>query len=172
MRERAAALGRSWRITLRRVHLWLGLSLGLLFVVIGLTGSALVFYVGIDEALHPLCGENGKRHFDATLEDEANWFGRALLVSDEAAVAVAKRGLELRSAALVAVRARWYDMTMRMVPFPRTPAQVRECLALAAEGAIAVERDGSPMIAIVPVEEYERLVALDRAEATAHISIP
>lgn len=53
MRERAAALGRSWRIWVRRVHLWLGLSLGLLFVVIGLTGSALVFYVGIDEALHP-----------------------------------------------------------------------------------------------------------------------
>ncbi|GAM02796.1 MULTISPECIES: hypothetical protein [Sphingomonas] len=54
---------------------------------------------------------------------------------------------------------------MRTVPFPRTPAEARECLALAAEGAIAVERDGSPMIAIVPVEEYERLVALDRAEA-------
>lgn len=35
------------------MHLWLGLSLGLLFVLIGLTGSALVFYVGIDEALHP-----------------------------------------------------------------------------------------------------------------------
>lgn len=53
MRARVAALGRSWRIWVRRVHLWLGLSLGLLFVVIGLTGSALVFYVGIDEALHP-----------------------------------------------------------------------------------------------------------------------
>jgi len=36
----------------------------------------------------------------------------------------------------------------------------------AAEGAIAVEREGSPMIAIVPVEEYQRLVALDMAEAT------
>ncbi|WP_242417491.1 hypothetical protein [Sphingomonas panni] len=54
---------------------------------------------------------------------------------------------------------------MRTVPFPRTPAQVRKCLALATEGAIAIERDGSPMIAIVPVEEYKRLVALDRAEA-------
>lgn len=53
MRAQAAASGRSWRIWVRRVHLWLGLSLGLLFVVIGLTGSALVFYVGIDEALHP-----------------------------------------------------------------------------------------------------------------------
>ena len=41
---------------------------------------------------------------------------------------------------------------MRTVPFPRTPAEVRECLALAAEGAIAVERDGSPMMAIVPEE--------------------
>ncbi|WP_047867264.1 hypothetical protein [Sphingomonas paucimobilis] len=56
-------------------------------------------------------------------------------------------------------------MTMRTVPFPRTPAEVRECLALAAKGAIAVGRDGPPMIAIVPVEEYERLVALDRAES-------
>ena len=56
-------------------------------------------------------------------------------------------------------------MAMRTVPFPRTPAEARECLALAAEGAIAVERDGSPMIAIVPVDEHERLVALDRAEA-------
>lgn len=41
------------RVALRRVHLWLGLTLGLLFAVIGLTGSALVFYVGIDEGLHP-----------------------------------------------------------------------------------------------------------------------
>lgn len=38
---------------MRRVHLWLGLSLGLLFVVLGLTGSVLVFYTGIDTALHP-----------------------------------------------------------------------------------------------------------------------
>ncbi len=53
MRAQAGVSGRSWRIWVRRVHLWLGLSLGLLFVVIGLTGSALVFYVGIDEALHP-----------------------------------------------------------------------------------------------------------------------
>jgi hypothetical protein len=48
---------------------------------------------------HPLCGEKGKRHFDAVLEEEANWFGPALLVSDEAALAVAKRGISLRSAA-------------------------------------------------------------------------
>ena len=48
---------------------------------------------------HPLCSENGKRHFDANLEDEANWLGPALLVSEEAAVSVAKRGIQLRAAA-------------------------------------------------------------------------
>lgn len=42
------------RILVRRVHLWLGLSLGLLFAVLGLTGSALVFYTGMDATLHPV----------------------------------------------------------------------------------------------------------------------
>lgn len=37
----------------RRAHLWLGLSLGALFVVLGLTGSLLVFYQEIDAAIHP-----------------------------------------------------------------------------------------------------------------------
>ncbi|WP_076070540.1 PepSY-associated TM helix domain-containing protein [Sphingomonas montana] len=50
-RQRSAA-SRA-RILVRRVHLWLGLSLGLLFAVLGLTGSALVFYTGIDTVLHP-----------------------------------------------------------------------------------------------------------------------
>ncbi|MEN0036753.1 MAG: PepSY-associated TM helix domain-containing protein [Cellvibrio sp.] len=40
------------RKLLRQLHLWLGLSLGLLFVVLALSGSALVFYVEIDKALH------------------------------------------------------------------------------------------------------------------------
>ncbi|WP_447728272.1 PepSY-associated TM helix domain-containing protein [Sphingomonas koreensis] len=40
------------RILIRRVHLWLGLSVGLLFVLLGLTGSALVFYIEIDAALN------------------------------------------------------------------------------------------------------------------------
>jgi uncharacterized iron-regulated membrane protein len=44
---------RSWRVVVRRIHLWLGLSLGLLFAVAGLTGSALVFYPEIDNALVP-----------------------------------------------------------------------------------------------------------------------
>ena len=50
--HRRSAASRA-RILVRRLHLWLGLSLGLLFVVLGLTGSALVFYTGIDTALHP-----------------------------------------------------------------------------------------------------------------------
>ena len=36
-----------------RLHRWLGLGLGAVFVLFGLTGSLLVFYVGIDEALEP-----------------------------------------------------------------------------------------------------------------------
>lgn len=40
------------RILLRRLHLWLGLGLGLLFALLGITGSALVFYVEIDAALN------------------------------------------------------------------------------------------------------------------------
>lgn len=53
----AAGYGRSpaarARILVRRVHLWLGLGVGLLFALLGLTGSALVFYEAIDAALHP-----------------------------------------------------------------------------------------------------------------------
>ncbi|MFD1950748.1 PepSY-associated TM helix domain-containing protein [Sphingomonas arantia] len=41
------------RVTVRRIHLWLGLTIGTLFVFAGLTGSALVFYPEIDAALNP-----------------------------------------------------------------------------------------------------------------------
>jgi uncharacterized iron-regulated membrane protein len=36
-----------------RLHRWLGLGLGAAFVMFGLTGSLLVFYTGIDEAIEP-----------------------------------------------------------------------------------------------------------------------
>ena len=42
-------LRRLWVIT----HRWLGLTVGLLFVIIGLTGSLLVFHHSIDELLNP-----------------------------------------------------------------------------------------------------------------------
>jgi len=41
------------RVLLRRLHLWLGLLLGLPFAVLALTGSALVFYIELDRALNP-----------------------------------------------------------------------------------------------------------------------
>lgn len=43
----------SVRALARRIHLWLGLSLGGLFALIGVTGSILVFYVDLDDALRP-----------------------------------------------------------------------------------------------------------------------
>ncbi|NJC33836.1 putative iron-regulated membrane protein [Sphingomonas jejuensis] len=41
------------RRTVRQAHLWLGLGIGALFALLGLTGSMLVFYTGIDAVLHP-----------------------------------------------------------------------------------------------------------------------
>lgn len=41
------------RRAVRLFHLWLGLSLGALFVLLGLTGSVLVFYTEIDVLLNP-----------------------------------------------------------------------------------------------------------------------
>lgn len=41
------------RSIVRQVHLWMGLTLGGLFALLGVTGSALVFYPEIDALLHP-----------------------------------------------------------------------------------------------------------------------
>lgn len=53
----AVTIHQSRRIKWRKVwlgfHLYLGLSLGLVFVLAGLTGSLLVFYVELDEILNP-----------------------------------------------------------------------------------------------------------------------
>jgi uncharacterized iron-regulated membrane protein len=49
MRQRGDRLRRA----VRKVHLWMGLTLGGLFVLLGLTGSALVFYPELDALLHP-----------------------------------------------------------------------------------------------------------------------
>lgn len=65
---------------LRRLHLWLGLSLGLIAALLGLTGSALVFYVEIDAALHrELQGEAAgpAPGWDSPVWDRALATGRA-----------------------------------------------------------------------------------------------
>lgn len=48
---------------------------------------------------HRLTSDSGGRHFDQELEDEANWMGPALLVSDEAAIHVIRNGWSLSDAA-------------------------------------------------------------------------
>lgn len=43
----------SWRLFSRRLHLWLGLSVGMILLLISLSGAAIVFYVELDRWLHP-----------------------------------------------------------------------------------------------------------------------
>lgn len=45
--------GNRLRHAVRRLHLWLGLTLGGLFVLLGFTGSVLAFYPELDAMLHP-----------------------------------------------------------------------------------------------------------------------
>lgn len=60
---------------------------------------------------HRLCAETGGRHYDAELEEEANWLGPALLVSEEAALAIAQSGTDVQRAA---ARFQVSPMLMRM----------------------------------------------------------
>jgi uncharacterized iron-regulated membrane protein len=55
------------RRMVRRLHLWLGLSFGALLVLLGLTGSVLVFYPELDRALHPEIQIEGEPDYDAAL---------------------------------------------------------------------------------------------------------
>lgn len=50
---------------------------------------------------HRLRSDTGGRHYDSELEDEANWLGPALLVSEEAALAIAQRGMTINQAAKI-----------------------------------------------------------------------
>lgn len=43
----------NWRRVWLNFHLYLGLSVGVIFAIVGLTGSVLVFYVELDEFLNP-----------------------------------------------------------------------------------------------------------------------
>ena len=51
------------------------------------------------------------RAWDEDEEDEADWVAGALLVSDEAAVAIVRRGLSIRDAS------RLYGVSVRMMQF-------------------------------------------------------
>ena len=42
---------------------------------------------------------SGSRHYDAEREEEANWLGPALLVSEEAALRIVRQGLSMQAAA-------------------------------------------------------------------------
>lgn len=50
---------------------------------------------------HRLRSDTGGRHYDSDLEDEANWLGPALLVSEEAALAIARGGMSANQAAKI-----------------------------------------------------------------------
>jgi uncharacterized iron-regulated membrane protein len=57
----------------RLIHLWLGLSLGVLIALLGLTGALLVFYIEIDAALNP-----GQSSVQADVSNTpAGWDSRA-----------------------------------------------------------------------------------------------
>lgn len=43
----------SWRGLCKKLHLWLGLTVGTALLVLGLSGAALVYYVPLDRWLHP-----------------------------------------------------------------------------------------------------------------------
>lgn len=91
-----------WRSVWLDFHLYLGLSLGLIFVLAGLTGSLLVFYVEIDELLNPALqisadtAQQPRQNYEAWLqalnhahpERTAGW--RIELPRHEQAMAVAR----------------------------------------------------------------------------------
>jgi Zn-dependent peptidase ImmA (M78 family) len=50
---------------------------------------------------HRLQADTGGRHYDGELEEEANWLGPALLISEEAALAIAQQGMTAHQAAKI-----------------------------------------------------------------------
>lgn len=60
---------------------------------------------------HQAIDENGSRYWDAEMEEEANWLGGALLISDEAAIEIAKQQLSVSDAAHL------YGVSKKMISF-------------------------------------------------------
>ncbi|MEY4767614.1 MAG: hypothetical protein RL637_253 [Pseudomonadota bacterium] len=62
---------KSWRAIWLQLHLYLGLSAGIIFVIAGLTGSLLVFYIEIDEWLNPALHLEKSITFESKISYEA-----------------------------------------------------------------------------------------------------
>ena len=87
-----------WRKLHRRLHLWLGLSVGILFTLIAVSGSVLVFYDELDKFLNlapRAIGQQDRRDFDQALitlrdtypDKKESW---RLEVSDDTTVIAAR----------------------------------------------------------------------------------
>lgn len=59
----------------------------------------------------PILDDKGCRYWSKEIEDEANWLSGVLLVPDEAAIAVVKRGMDL------ALAASYYGVSVPMMTF-------------------------------------------------------
>jgi Zn-dependent peptidase ImmA (M78 family) len=57
-------------------------------------------HIILEHPFLPILDERGCRHLDRDLEDQANWLGPALLVSEEAALEIARQGWSVQRAAL------------------------------------------------------------------------
>ena len=57
-------------------------------------------HVILKHPMLPVLDERGCRHFDKNLEEQANWLGPALLISEEAALHIARLGWTVERAAI------------------------------------------------------------------------
>jgi len=56
-------------------------------------------HVILEHPMLPILDDRGCRHFDKNLEEQANWLGPALLISEEAALHIARQGWTIEQAA-------------------------------------------------------------------------
>lgn len=72
--ERGTLPRRSWRQLWLSIHLYLGLFIGALLVILGLTGSIAVFWAEIDEWLNP-------ELLTVTVPEQKTWHQAHLLIN-------------------------------------------------------------------------------------------